>query len=302
MLGGGWNASWIPIPGETCDEPALAILGNYLHLVVRGMDDGIYHKLMDLSSGVWSDWLKLPGSTKSAPTLIRSTSESLALVVRGLDDGIYYNSWEKVWIPFPQPGFWIYMWTGWTPIPGSTVDRPALASDGSTMILAVRGSNNGIYVKTMDLGSGVWYGWEKFSGGTYSPPAVETAPYVDDFVLFVRGMNNKIYYTHTEHGVWGPWDTVPMGSTKDRLALARTSYYDELLHLVVRGMDDGVYHNIMDFGTLDWDGWEKVPGTTKSCPGLTDYYYVGLDLVFHDGSSRIWYNYWNGVSGWSHKD
>ena len=289
MGGGGWSGTWTQIPGKTCDEPALAIMGNDLHLVVRGMDNGLYHKIMNINTGVWGDWIPLGGSTTSAPTFITSTTNSLALVVRGSDDGIYYNSYIRV----PLGGdLWLVMWTGWTSLGGATCDKPALASDGTTLTLAVRGMDNGIYVKAKDLSSGVWSEWLHFSGATPSPPAVEAEFTEDDFVLAVRGMDNMIYYTYTWHGEWsGPWFTVP-GVTIDRPLLAKTSIPDEVLHLVVRGSDNGIYH------TTDWSGWTWVAGNAVSCPGLTDYYYVGLELVYRDASNNIWYDFWSSGSGW----
>jgi hypothetical protein len=295
MGGGGWSGTWTKIPGSTCDEPALAIMGSDLHLVVRGMDNSLYHKIMDINTGVWGNWIPLGGSTTSAPTFISSTSNSLALVVRGCDDGIYYNSYIRVPL---GGGLWLVMWTGWTNLQGATIDKPALVSDGSTLTLAVRGKNNGIYVKAMDLSSGVWSSWIALGGATSSGPAVEAAPYEDDFVLAVRGLDNKIYYTYTYHGEWsGPWFNLP-GVTVDRPVLGRTSYGDELLHLVVRGSDNGIYHNMWEFSTTDWSGWTRVAGNAASCPGLTDYYDVALELVYRDTSNKIWYNTWSSGSGW----
>lgn len=261
------------------------------------MDNSLYHKIMNINTGVWGNWISLGGSTTSAPTFITSTSNSLALAVRGSDDGVYYNSYVRV----PLGGdLWLVMWTGWTNLQGATIDKPALASDGSTLTLAVRGTNNGIYVKTMDLSSGVWSGWITIGGKTSSGPSVKATPDEDDFVLAVRGMDNSIYYTYTWHGDWSvsPWFNVP-GVTVDRPVLERTSNPDEVLHLVVRGSDNGVYHNIWDFGSAaDWSGWTRVAGNAASCPGLTDYYNVALELVYQDTSNNIWYNTWSSGSGW----
>jgi hypothetical protein len=285
LSSGGWSGNWTSIPGATKDEPALAIVGIYLHLVVRGMDDSLYHIMMDISTGTWGSWSKIPGATTSAPTLITATSTSLALVVRGQDNGIYFNRWSAAG------------WSGWSAIPGATQEKPAMVSDGSTLCLAVRGVDGGIYVKSLALSTNTWGSWD-YLGATSSTPALALAPELDDFVIVVRGLDDQLYYTYTWHGEWsGPWYSIT-GATIDRPALARTSYYDEFLHLVVRGKDNSLYHNILDFDTFTWSGWTTIPHTTPTCPGVTDYYYVGVELVYQDTANRIRYNTWNSGSGW----
>jgi len=62
--------SWVRLPGSTCDSPAAAVMSNRLHLVVRGLDGiSLYHGYVDLSTGAFSGWTKISGSTPSTPTL-----------------------------------------------------------------------------------------------------------------------------------------------------------------------------------------------------------------------------------------
>lgn len=69
---GGWN-TWTHLPGATCDGPAAywqwqgwADTGNYLHLVVRGLDGST---LWHISWGQDTIWSSIEGATQSAPTL-----------------------------------------------------------------------------------------------------------------------------------------------------------------------------------------------------------------------------------------
>jgi hypothetical protein len=64
--------SWSSLPtGTTIEGPAGAtILGNKLHIVVRGNDgNSLWHSNLDISSTVFSGWTYLTGSTPSKPTL-----------------------------------------------------------------------------------------------------------------------------------------------------------------------------------------------------------------------------------------
>jgi len=69
--GGSWG-EWTVFPGATCDSPAAALLGNDLHIVVRGSDGNtLWHGcLADPSDPEsFSGWSWLSGATSSAPTL-----------------------------------------------------------------------------------------------------------------------------------------------------------------------------------------------------------------------------------------
>jgi hypothetical protein len=59
-----------------------------LDVVVRGMDNGIYHASY---VGTWSGWESLGGSTVDAPTLAVE-EKGLHVFVRGTDNGVYQNS------------------------------------------------------------------------------------------------------------------------------------------------------------------------------------------------------------------
>ena len=179
-----WITSWFNVPGATNDIPAIAILEGYMHLVVRGTDNGIYHNIAHPYYWplTWYGWSKLPGATISPPTLeaVTSPSSFLNLVVRGMDNGIYYNRWSSSWL------------AGWVNLGGATIDRPDLFHTGNALQLYVRGADNGIYQDTMLLSDYTWYGWVKWPGTTASGPTTEIGFYFG--TLVVRGMDNGIYW------------------------------------------------------------------------------------------------------------
>lgn len=66
----GWTG-WAGLPsGATCDGVGATAIGDSLRVVVRGMDGyTLWHGNVDLSTGAFSGWTLLSGSTSSAPTL-----------------------------------------------------------------------------------------------------------------------------------------------------------------------------------------------------------------------------------------
>jgi len=169
----------VRISGATNDKPTPAVAGGSLILAVKGMDNSIYYKMMDLVSGAWTGWIQIPGAISSAPTLepVTSPSSYVNLVVRGTDNGIYYNRYTS-------------SWTGWVPLGGATIDRPDLYAyiPAGTLFLFVRGTGNGVYYKTMGLSTYTWT-----TSWTQIPGAISSGPTMDAGVVVVRGMDNGIY-------------------------------------------------------------------------------------------------------------
>jgi hypothetical protein len=70
-----WNGTdwegWTVLPGGvTCDSPASTIIGDELHVVVRGIDGySLWHYHINLSTSNHSGWTRISGETTSAPTL-----------------------------------------------------------------------------------------------------------------------------------------------------------------------------------------------------------------------------------------
>jgi outer membrane protein assembly factor BamB/subtilisin family serine protease len=158
---GGWSA--LP-SGSTGDSPAAALVGNELHVVVRGMSGSkLYHSYRNLDTAAFSGWTMLSGSSPSAPTLA-SNSTHLSLVVRGGDDRIYHRFCNAS----------SHTWGGWSVLSsGSTGDRPAAAFAGDQLQFVVRGSTGGkLYHSYVSLASATFSGWSLLTGTTPSPPTL----------------------------------------------------------------------------------------------------------------------------------
>lgn len=246
---------WMVLPGSTVDSPAIAMLGNQLHFVVRGSDgSSLWHGYLtnpeDPSS--FSGWTLLSGATSSAPTLI-SNGTVLCLVVRGLDDCVYYRCNSKG-----------YSWGEWQSIPtGATCDGPAAAMLGDDLQIVVRGMDGSSLWDTMVSCDGTVVGeWSLILGATPSKPIL-TCSGSDSQCLVVRGMDNRIYYQND----WGDWNALSTGATIDGPG---ATVMDNVLCTVVRGTDGStLWYGDIKLATNDFTGWTLIGGATPSAPTLT---------------------------------
>jgi hypothetical protein len=70
VLTDSWDPLWSKLPGSTIDGPGAAVAGDWLQVTVRGSDGStIWHGHIDLTSGIFSGWTPVTGSTPSAPTV-----------------------------------------------------------------------------------------------------------------------------------------------------------------------------------------------------------------------------------------
>jgi hypothetical protein len=109
---GTWSG-WLSLSGSTSSAPTLARDSTgVIHLVVRGMDNNIYHK--SLGSGVWSILWDSPGGLTSHAPVTIALGATLDLLVAGNDGAVYSNTLGS------------NVWSGWLGLGGSTSETPAL--------------------------------------------------------------------------------------------------------------------------------------------------------------------------------
>jgi endonuclease YncB( thermonuclease family) len=167
---------WVQLPGATPSRPVLVsdLSGSFsgkLVLVVRGMDNGIYYNVFDETTSKWSSWRRLPtGSTVDAPAAAVANGK-LHIVVRGSDG-------RSIWYAYLDLQNWQF--SGWRQLPGLTPSAPSMTSDGSTVWLAVRGMDNGIYLTVL---SDEWNGWNRVEGSTVAAPEIKCSEIVTPDVV-----------------------------------------------------------------------------------------------------------------------
>jgi len=277
------------------------------HLVVRGLNNRIYYRIHNSSSGSWESWdVVSTGMTCDSPAATICYGR-LHIVVRGFSiTNIYgnYSLWHG-WINLTDNSF-----SGWTRISGTTPSAPTLASHDDTLILTVRGMNNRIYYRSYDCISDEWGEWAALPSGTTcdSPTATILG---DGLHIIVRGFSttsvagNRSLWRGSLNlttKVFSGW-TKLSGATESAPTLAASQTLNNLC-LVVRGLNERIYHNTWN-GT-DWEGWTALPsGATCDSPTATIledelhmivrgmsgtslwHYYINLSTSDHSGWTRI---------------
>jgi hypothetical protein len=190
-------SGWSYLSGATLSKPTLVCWENSerLVLVVRGIDNRIYHRQYNLVTESWGSWNAVPtGSTVDSPAAAID-GNYLHLVVRGMDNSLYH---KRVYLPTLN-------YLGWTQISGTTPSAPTLVSnyrtegDDHLLYLIVRGSDNGIYLRSY---TGGWSSWSNLPGGTKNEvgACIESSK-PDPFAtlhLVVTGLTGGLY-----HGKYG---------------------------------------------------------------------------------------------------
>src|SRR6266566_1974408 len=155
-------AIWDTPAGGTVATPAAVSDGTSLHVVVAGQDGGVWYNSLTLSSNTWGAWRYLNGgTTTSAPALALDSAGTLHIIIRGQNGGIYHDTKPSGGVPG----------TTWDSASGGLAsDAPAANAVGTSLVVLVRGSDNGLYFNT--LTGTTWGSWASANGASNATPAV----------------------------------------------------------------------------------------------------------------------------------
>jgi hypothetical protein len=140
------------------------MLGDDLHIVVRGMDgSSLWDTIVSCNGTVVRGWSLLSGATPSKPVLACSGFGNW-LVVRGEDNAVYYRNYTGS----------TDSWGDWSVIPtGATIDGPGATVVGNILPTVVRGMDgNTLWCSDIDLTTNNFSGWTLLSGAAPSPPTL----------------------------------------------------------------------------------------------------------------------------------
>jgi len=192
-----WAASWTDLNGATFSVPALVATSSAsrLDLVVRGTDNGIYHKAF--TAGAWAATWDTPAVPQIDATIatpaIASTGSSLAVVVRGTESQVYYATLTFAGV-----------WSGFTPLGGSTPIAPTLVIDSAgTLHLVLRGFDNVIYEKAKTSTGAFDATWSTAGGGTLNKPAATVRG--TNISVIATGFDNQPYSNTFNGTTWSGW-------------------------------------------------------------------------------------------------
>ena len=272
---------WTLLPnGYTCDRPATAVLGNQLHVVVRGLGTlqqsrTLWHSIVNLADASFTGWTALAGSTDTAPALASAPElGSVCLTVRG-------TAYNQLWLNVYSSG-----WQGWTLLNGETCDGPAAVAKDGKLQLVVRGTDGYTLLhSTKDLATGAQTGWTTVNGSTPSPPTFASLPSFSS--VFLDDFNDGNYNGWT---VLQPeWSAASQKLTAlQENALIRTNpqfAVDREVRVAVRNVSEGANF---------WD----VPWVIAKCDSMWNNTVYGLihtngnvELsIFRNGEKLTWIN------------
>jgi len=235
----------VTVPPET--PPKTSALS-----VVRGIDNGLYYSTL---TGSWSGWQSLGGGTAGPAVFCSGSGGSVYLAVRGSDNAsIYIRSYSNG------------AWSAWTSPGGVATDVPACASMNGTLHLLVRGTDYALWHNSLNEVSGLWGKWQPLNGSLVSPPALAATPSLNRLDVVLQGASGGIYHKAFINGAWSQsWEPLPNGITSDVPAVSSDGL---VLHMAVRGGNNDLWYNALNFTTSLWSGWVSLNGTTGVTPSL----------------------------------
>ena len=276
FISGTWSPAWDKVPtGGTSDQPACAVLGTTMHLVVRGTDDQLWANSLDLNTGTWSTWINLRGSSPSAPALAASQMvNALDLVVRGEDNRVYHT--------FYTSG----SWSTWELEPCSvvfrTISTPAIVSGNSSgtqlVQVAVVGSafSGPVDIQTSAEPAGrSWVECIRDAGPAGTVRSSDTAPTLvldprDQTVYAIwRGADSSVYVSTRGFDLTSTWiypATSLGGVAANRPAGALIEPVG--IEVVVSGATKDLWYTSGGDGAGNWGVWTPMTGATNIDPGL----------------------------------
>lgn len=151
--------------------------------------------------------------------------------------------------------------SGTTSLGGQARSAPAPASYGSSQAVAVRGSDDRIWIRSR--GSGAWGPWHSLGGKTtHHPTLVGNAGGRLD--LFVTGIDQHVWTRASTPGYgWGRWTRL------DGILSTGPQAANVAGRLVLTGVgrDSAVY--LSSRGSGGWSAWHRTGGLTRSAAAVT---------------------------------
>ncbi len=186
-FGSGWLSQ--TLGGNNTSDPDLSSWGSgRLDLFVRGSDAALWHRYWNGVS--WSGWESLGGSMYGGPGAVSWGPNRIDVVARSNDANHSLTHW-----------WYDGSWHCCDNLGGINTSDPDLATTASGhLVVAVRGSDNALYLRQYDVGNG-WGAWEQVpsSYGTTSGPSAISWGKHYRLDLVARREDNTL-----THWWWGP--------------------------------------------------------------------------------------------------
>lgn len=310
--------------GFTLDTPAVvAREGGAFDVVVRGTDSGIYHARFD---GVtFSGFAPVGGFTPEAPVIVQgnyraipSTSAAIVPGVTRIDGTGCDDSVFQIALPFPVrfygavhrgllvscngnvqfQGSDVATAFGNSALPTTSIEKAIFAYWDDLLTF---GGGQGIFTATLGSAPNRQFviEWRTgfFSGGgsaNFEIVFFENSPVITVIYGSSTGQGNGASATTgVQLRSTGPHFTQFTFNSPTLTPGLRIDYVPSDLELIVRGTDNGIYHNT--FNGTNWTGYTSLGGLTPSRPALAAGPNGTLELVVRGTDNGIYHNRFNGA-------
>jgi hypothetical protein len=207
---------------------------------------------------------------------------------------------QSVLLPSPKPGRFFRLrslievnfqpWTSAAEINVFATSQPALPTNAAERIIAMKGTDNGAWIKTNVAGT--WAPWFSLARQVLDDPVV-VSPANSNWVLFARGTDRAVWtQTNTGSG-WSGW--VSLGG----IVLSRPAAVvsgNGRIDVLGQGTDQAIWTRSRVNGS--WSTWSSLGGCTRSPPTAVTAG-TGLVYAFVRGCNNAVYFRALGPSGWS---
>lgn len=224
----GWSTlPALPDNRSASQGPTTAVLGNKLHLFVLA-SNGRIHTTTTTDGVNWTNWVELPPPPDSCQTTprpcfrhdpagktasVQAFGGRLYLFTRLIEATTVNPNKTEIWsLVSSTDGSWTN--TTWRNTNIFSPSDPAALVFGSNLYLFARDRWNQVQVNQAALDGSApdgiaWSGWSMISG-TLTPTGPAAAVLGNKMVLFVRGMDYKIWHTtSTSDAAWSGWTEGP---------------------------------------------------------------------------------------------
>lgn len=246
-----------------------------------------------------SSWDSVGGVMTDSPAIASTGTNNLFAFVRGSDGALYtvtYNG--SSWAAWTGSG-----WNGSAgdlggPTGGQFVGAPAAVAWGGNVTVAVRGTDNALWIRT--LSGGTWGSWTSLGGTLTGSPALASQN-SSDVEAFIRGSDHGLWQDTFNGSSWSGFSSLggPDSGTfvGDPTATSRTN---GVITVYLRAADNSVYETYWTSGG-GWSGsWNSIGGSLSSSPNVSNEG-SGEESLFGRGTDGVLYrDTWSGSwSGWT---
>ena len=170
----------VSTPGVGSPASASAAPGDATTFVfARGVDDAVWVRVLDQSTGTWQPWQSLGGAVTGTPYGELMPDGRVAVFGRGVDGALWTRSTSD-----------LVNWSGWESLGGLMLDDPVVVftpwitgpGEPDVMVLA-RGVDFGLWLRSYAGSTGSWSEWRRVSPGPLITPVNASADDVTRSVI-----------------------------------------------------------------------------------------------------------------------